>query len=161
MTRNGHRLAIATIPIFPRFKRAAIMDGGRGRGVDSDGMGFVHSEGEEAAAAEEGATAGSGASADGRVGSAPRNLLARRRGGTWCVHGARRAIPCADQLARWLSAGVDKIPTFLAIKHEHALQKTANMWAQNHPTAMCHHLRRARLGMREINGAARIWSWRS
>ena len=55
------------------------MAGEGGRGLGRDGV--FHSEGEEAAAAEEGATAGSGASADGRVGSAPRNLLARRLGG--------------------------------------------------------------------------------
>jgi len=40
------------------------------------------------------------------------------------VHGGEgRAIPCADQHARWLSACADKIPTFLAMKHERALQK--------------------------------------
>ena len=51
------------------------MHGGQGRGLGRNGV--VHSEGEETAAAEEGATAGSGASADGRV---PRLCAAERVG---------------------------------------------------------------------------------
>ena len=79
------------------------------------------------------------------------------------VHGGEgRAIPCADQHARWLSACADKIPTFLAIEHERALQKppTCGLRTVQQP---CGTLRRV-CGARHASygrGAARIWSWRS
>ena len=79
------------------------------------------------------------------------------------VHGGEgRAIPCADQHNRWLSACADKIPTFLAIEHERALQKppTCGLRTVQQP---CGTLRRV-CGARHASygrGAARIWSWRS
>ena len=79
------------------------------------------------------------------------------------VHGGEgRAIPCADQHARWLSACAEKIPTFLAIEHERALQKppTCGLRTVQQP---CGTLRRV-CGARHASygrGAARIWSWRS
>ena len=79
------------------------------------------------------------------------------------VHGGEgRAIPCADQHARWLSACADKIPTFLAIEHERALQKPPTCGLRT-VQQLCGTLRRV-CGARHASygrGAARIWSWRS
>ena len=79
------------------------------------------------------------------------------------VHGGEgRAIPCADQHARWLSACADKIPTFLAIEHERALQKPQTCGLRT-VQQLCGTLRRV-CGARHASygrGAARIWSWRS
>ena len=79
------------------------------------------------------------------------------------VHGGEgRAIPCADQHARWLSACADKIPTFLAIEHGRALQKPPTCGLRT-VQQLCGTLRRV-CGARHASygrGAARIWSWRS